>query len=297
MRRFTLLGLGAALCLCSAQVNAAVLFSDGFETYNPGQLATTDANTTNPGPNGGPGNPWWAPFSGNGLITGAVNGVTPHSGTQMLMGAAPGDFDQNVVNIAHRFGGNAPITGNIALDFYFYDTNGAGDATNTGYAEVGYYDGVPSNTDYNANHSLSFTTNIQRLVLGMVGNNGGNLNVYQARLLGGTPTIGTSYASTYINTTTPRTVGWHEGRIVIGPQLQTGGNLVDFYIDNMTTPTAEATTSEAFGYNVVVLNTQEASSASTINYFDDLTLSSVPEPASLSVLALSAFGLLRRRRS
>ena len=296
MQKWTMVCAAAASLFWLAPARGQTLFTDNFDSYNPGQLATTDASTANPGPNGGPGNPWWAPFSGNGVITGATGGVTPHSGTQMMAGAAAGDFDQNVVNIAHRFGGDATIKGNVALDFWFYDKNGAGDANSTGYGELGYYSNTPSNTDYNANHDLSSDGTIQRLVLGTVNNTGANLSFYQARVTGGTATVGTAYGTAgYINTTTPRTVGWHEGRIVVGP----GGTTVNFYVDNMATPTGSYTTTLPTGLNTLILDTQEAGSASTINYFDDVSLSTVPEPASVAALCALAAPLLvgRRRRT
>lgn len=294
MRRKLLMGLAAGTLFYGVQAQATVLFSDGFESWNLGKLSSTDTNTPNPGST----NPWWSPGGGNGIVTGTINGVTPHSGTQMLKGAATGDIDQNVVNLAHRLNSDTPITGNIALDFWFYDANGSGDSHSVGYAELGYYDGVPNNTDYNASHNLAFSTNIQRLILGTTNNTGADLTHYQARVIGGTPTVGTGYGGTayYINTTTSRSVGWHEGRIVVGPRLDTGGNQVDFYIDDMSTPDASAVTTEDFGYNVLVLNTQLASGTTTINYFDDVTLSSIPEPASLSVLATGALVLAGRRR-
>jgi hypothetical protein len=282
MRTKIVLGLATATLFCGAPVMASTtLYSDGFESWNQGQLATTDASTANPGLPNGPDNPWWAPYTGNEWVYGAVDPVSPHSGNQMLVGYAPGDFDQDSINLAHRFGGDAPIPGNLTLDFWFYDTNGAGDNHNTGYAEIGYYDAIPNNTDYDpstATHGLTFTSKIQRIVLGMVGNNGGDLNYYQARVIGGTPDVGTGYAGTYVNTTTPRTVGWHEGRIVIGPQLSTGGNDVSFYIDDMNTPDAHVVTTEDYGYNVLVMDAQMAGTgpnlASTLNYFDDITLTS-----------------------
>jgi hypothetical protein len=283
----------ASLALFACRARAATLFVDNFESYNAGQLATTDASTANPGPNGGPGNPWWAPFSGNGVITDSSSGVTPHSGNQMLAGAAAGDFDQNVVNIAHRFGGDATIKGNVALDFWFYDSNGAGDANSTGYGELGYYSNTPSNTDYNASHDLTSDGTIQRLVLGTVHNTGANLNFYQARVTGGTATVGTAYGTAgYINTTTARTVGWHEGRIVVGPN----GNTVNFYVDDMNTPTGSYTTTLPNGLNTLILDTQEAGDASTINYFDDVTLSTTPEPTSAAALGAAATLFLNARR-
>lgn len=293
-----LLAACAATALLSARVVCGqTLFSDGFESYNNGLLATSDSGTANPGPNGGPGNPWWGPYTGNEFVTGAANGVTPHSGSKMIMGEATADFDQDSYNIAHRDGGNAPITGNISLDFWFYDAKGAGDANSTGYGELGYYDGVPSNTDYNSalagGNTLAFSSQIQRIILGTSDNTGANLAVYQARLLGdSTPIVGTAYGSNYINTIIPRTVGWHEGTIDVGPQLGAGGNNVNFYIDGILA--ASATTSFNYGYNVIVMDAQEANNSSTINYFDDVTLSSVPEPSSL-LLLVGLPCILRRR--
>jgi hypothetical protein len=291
-----ILGLATMTLSYGAAANAAVLFQDNFDSYNAGELATTDAATANPGPNGGPGNPWWAPPNNNGYITAAVGAVAPHSGTKMLTGnqGSPGaDVDQNVVNLTYRVNGGSPISGGVALDFWFYDMNGSGDASNQGYVELGNYSGMPTNADYTTGHSLGSVS--QRVILGMTNNAGADLTVYQARALNDTVTVGTLYNTTYINTTAKRSVGWHEGRIVVGPQLGTGGNLIDYYIDNMSTPAAEATTTLAGGYNSLLFNEDFGA---TPNYFDDVTLSSnpTPEPASVSLLALVGCAVLGRRR-
>src|SRR5438067_9637743 len=86
----------------------AALFSDGFETYTGGGNPL-DKNTAGPNsaPNGS-GNPWFGPVppnlrvvaSGDTVATGSP--VAAHSGTQMTRGSAPGDFDENWVNIAYR---------------------------------------------------------------------------------------------------------------------------------------------------------------------------------------------------
>src|SRR2546427_3531531 len=104
-----------------------LLFTNGFETYTAGNRPL-DASTAGPnaGPNGGPGNPWFGPAPPNLRVVSAGGGISsgaagPHSGAQMVTASAASDFDQDWVNIANRFGGGTAFSGNVALDWWFYD--------------------------------------------------------------------------------------------------------------------------------------------------------------------------------
>ena len=54
----------------------------------------------------------------------AEDGVTPHSGNQMLGGAAPGALATNWCNIAYRVGGGQNFASDCMLDWWFYDPLG-----------------------------------------------------------------------------------------------------------------------------------------------------------------------------
>ena len=87
------------------------LFFDDFESYNLGTLDKND--TVTPGPNQAPngsGNPWFGPLTPNPnlVVIGPQNGVTPHSGQQMLKGRAPRDGDHDWYNLAYRLNNASP---------------------------------------------------------------------------------------------------------------------------------------------------------------------------------------------
>src|SRR2546421_12990889 len=122
----------ALLILSLIQLSAQVIYSDGFEGYTDAG-SPLDANTAGPnaGPNGGPGNPWFGPAPPNLRVVGSGGGLSSgaagtHSGLNIVTASAAADFDQDWVNIAHRFGGNNAFLGNIALDWWFYDPTGGG---------------------------------------------------------------------------------------------------------------------------------------------------------------------------
>src|SRR5436190_568997 len=94
----------------------AQIFSDGFESYTAGGNPL-DKNVAGPNsaPNGS-GNPWFGPAPPNLRVVGTEGGVNPHSGVNMVRGSAPSDLDEEWVNIAYRFNGGSPYTGNIQMD-------------------------------------------------------------------------------------------------------------------------------------------------------------------------------------
>jgi hypothetical protein len=59
------------------------------------------------------GDIWFGPLepAPNLVVVGPENGVTPHSGQQMLKGRAPRDGDQDWYNLAYRLNHGSPPTG------------------------------------------------------------------------------------------------------------------------------------------------------------------------------------------
>jgi hypothetical protein len=275
---------------------AAVLYSDGFESYTAGG-APLDKNVTGPNsaPNGS-GNPWFGPNPPNARVVGtdSTNGpaVSPHSGNNMIRGSAPTDLDQNWYNLAYRLNGGSPFTGNIQFDWYFYDPVGQGTGSTNfrDYAAVGFYNTAPNGTDYPGSGSLNSPspTQIQRLGLGAFNGNAASQTVYNARIVG--ETAGDAGNATWFLTGVARSPGWHKGTVKVGPALGDGTNAVDFYVDDIFALGRNSKT--AYGYNVLEFNTNFGP---TTGYFDDATFSSVPEPASIA-LFLSGIALLWSRR-
>ena len=256
------------------------LFFDDFESYNLGTLDKND--TLTPGPNQAPngsGNPWFGPEPGspNLVVVGPVNGVTPHSGQQMLQGRAPSDFDQDWYNLAYRLNNGLPFMENIALDWWFYDPLDPNDpnadpTTYRDFVVLGLYDSAPASTDAPDNYNLNVGfTQIQRLSLG-AGSNvtaaGFDPTMYQARVVGADDGL----ANGWFNTITPRSQGWHHGMIIVGPMLADGTNDVMFFIDDLTNPTLDHNSVSNFGYNVIELNSNYGA---VTGYYDDVNFSAV----------------------
>ena len=113
------------LLLSASQVRASGFF-DSFEGYAQGSLDSTDSAGPNAGPNGGP-NPWFGSAPPNLRVVNAENGVTPHSGTNMVRGCYNCQYDSDVdwFNLSYRCATGGVYSGNIALDWWFYDPLGA----------------------------------------------------------------------------------------------------------------------------------------------------------------------------
>src|SRR4051794_31804241 len=133
--RLTPVVLAALLLSSVAHLTAAPVLSESFEAYKKTGLAALDANLpagsggVNSGPNGGPGNGWWGPIAPNLRVVGAELGVTPHSGTNMVRGVAAfnaPEADSDYFNIAYRLNASNVYSGNILLDWWFYDAVGSG---------------------------------------------------------------------------------------------------------------------------------------------------------------------------
>jgi hypothetical protein len=276
------------LTLSILQIPAQVLFSDGFESYTAGS-SPLDKNVAGPNsaPNGS-GNPWFGPVPPNLLVVGTTGGVNPHSGANMVTARLPGDFDQDWVNLAYRVNGGANLQGNVILDWWFYDPLGAGGSNFRDYAALGNYTAAPTTTDYPTGGSLNGGSVLQRLSLGASNPAGFNANNYQARVVGATD--GTA-SGQWFNVGT-RSVGWHEGAIVLG--VPNGANtLVSFLIDGVDV--LDHVISTTGGINVIELNDGFGSSPA---FYDDVTLSAVavPEPSTVALFLCGGLSWLALRR-
>ncbi len=265
-----------------------VLFSESFESRKRGALDMNLSGGTNTAPNGGPGNPWFGPAPPNSQVVGpqaGVNPVNPHSGTNMIQGSRPNDLDENWYNLAFRLNGGNPYTGDVMLDWWFYDPLGASDASAdfADFMAIGYYDSAPTNADYPGDGSLnSGASQIQRLSLGASSDQsaGFDSTKYQARVVGADD----GYDNGWFNTPTTRSVGWHHGRIIVGPALTNSANNADFYIDDMTNPTFTHNAILDYGYNVIEININYGA---TSGYYDDISFAVAATP-NLTVPTLTA---------
>src|SRR5271165_5601931 len=124
------------LLLSSFSLAASTLLFDGFETYNRGVLDANYPSGTNAAPDGGSGNPWWGYEPPDMLVVGmetnkvtgvVTNIVTPHGGTNMLRGKNSGipDYDSEFFNLPYRLNRSNVYSGNVTLDWWFFDPVGA----------------------------------------------------------------------------------------------------------------------------------------------------------------------------
>ena len=288
------------LALTSMQASAQVIYSDGFEAYTSGG-SPLDANTAGPnaGPNGGPGNPWFGPAPPNLRVVGNGGGLSSgaaptHSGLNMVTASAASDFDQEWLNIASRFNGGNPYLGNVGLDWFFYDPTGAGNSNYRDYGALAFYNSAngTGGLDYPAASGGNLNPGgvVQRLSLGASNPTGFDNTKYQARIVGATD--GTA-SGTWFNVGS-RSIGWHEAAIVLGA-ANGAATTVSFFIDGADV--LDHAIQTASGVNVIELND---GFGTTVGNYDDVTLSTVPEPAAVSLLfcgALSWLGLQRRKRN
>ena len=262
----------------------ATLFSDDFESYTAGGIPL-DKNTAgaNAAPNGS-GNPWFGPAPPNLRVIGTTGGVTPHSGNNMTKGSAPSDLDENWYNLPYHLNQGSAYTGNIRMDWWFYDPSGPGDSTYRDFGALGYYSSVPATTDYPGTGSLNGVAPGQRLSLGTynTGLTGMDFTKYQARSVS-SGDGNTGGGSDWFNTTATRSVGWHHARIQVSPSfgadLASSINYVNYYIDDMANSAFTHVDTQSYGYNVLEL---KQNYGATTGYFDDVSFA-VGRPPNLAV--------------
>jgi hypothetical protein len=277
-----------AFLISSASLKA-IGFNDGFETYVAGALDSTLIGGPNSDGSGG-ANPWFGSAPPNLRVVSAENGVTPHGGTNMIRGCYNCLYDNDVdwFNLSYRCATGGVYTGNVALEWWFYDPLGSlGGGDYVDYVAIGNYSPVPPDTDYDAITWPTVTS--QRMSLGSFAlrfNTNIDATKYQARIVGATDGVNASGWFNLTNST--RTVGWHHARIVIG--VPNGSNtLASFYIDDMVSPALSHTTVNTNGFNLLEVN---GDVGNTSGYFDDLAFSDnvtapsfVTGPTNVTILA------------
>lgn len=286
MRRFLVPALTVALLLLGVlQIQAqTTLFSDNFESYansslieNQGWWKVDYVNGNGPGNQRAYSNAWGIP-------------QLPGS-TQYSAGQAASDWDSDAVNLAYHAGGGSNLTGNFKVDWNFYDPLGTtGNPANfTDSLALSSATGVSGTAEL---ASGSYTW-VQRIQVGASSIYAGswNKNVYQVRCLGYTDGYS---GGNWFNTSVTRTVGWHSGEIIVGAAQADGTNLITISIDG--TNVFQRNSKTAGGFNLLELNSAYTPS---IGAFDNVSITTIPEPGSILALGMGLLGLagfIRRRR-
>jgi len=261
-------------------------FSDNFESYAQGYLDANYAGGPNAAPNG-MGNPWWGANPADFSVVGSENGVTPHTGAQMVRNEVGSlfqvgyfDDDSEFYNLAFRLNAGNLHTGNVVLDWWFYDPSGAG-TNQANYGDFAglcnYATGIPPDADYSASGEAP-TNLVQCLMLGAAYVWGfADTTKYQAQDLGAGGGLSSAYPS-YFNTATPRSAGWHNARIVVGTPYVLGGTNegrsvtgISFYIDDMVNPTLTTANAGTVPINCIQLTSMQnyGIDGPVGGYFDD----------------------------
>jgi hypothetical protein len=279
--------LGALAFLAWLSPLHGASFSDGFETYAQDYLDKNYVGGANAAPNGS-GNPWWGANPANFAVVGSENGVTPHSGAQMARNefgstyGVPFVFDSEYDNLAFRLNSGNLYYGNVVLDWWFFDPCGAGTTDPLDRDDYGdfaglcnYGTGIPGNADYTTNSSGSAVapaSPVQCLMLGAAYVWGAaDTSKYQAQVLGATDGLNSAYPA-YFDTAAPRSAGWHNARIVVGPAAAaTRVAAINFYIDDMVNPTLTHDNAGGVGINCIQLSSLQdyGTELSIGGYFDD----------------------------
>ena len=282
----------AFMALVSGPLPAATaLLFDGFESYHRGTLDANSPSDTNTAPNGGPGNPWWTPVppgppnlhvvaAETNIVSGVItNFVTPHTGTNMVRGLNSGaaDSDHDFFNLAYRLNHSKVFSGNVSLDWWFFDPVGAKTNANAApqyqdCASLAYYASVPTYTDYFIDNLGQADPGllVSQLSLGAATSQiaGYKSTNYQAQIFHTSSSNAYDVANGWFNLPVARTVGWHHALINVGNPSSNGIAPVSFYIDDLVNPALTNTASLTNGLNCIVL---QAENGGLTGYFDDLT--------------------------
>jgi hypothetical protein len=268
------------ILLLSVGPGRAVGFFDGFEGYAQDALDSNLSGGPNEGANGG-ANPWFGPNPPNlRVITNEFDLYFPHSGTNMARGCyCLYDNDVEWFNLSYRCATGGVYYGNIALDWWFYDTlGGGGGGDYIDYIALCNYANVPPDADY-VDLALLPTVNSQRMSLGSDGpraNTNIDVTIYQARIVGATD--GVNPEGWFNLTNAPRAKGWHHARIVVGA-ANGADTPASFYIDDMVTPALTHATMNADGFNLLEIN---SAWGNTTGYFDDLAFQDNVTPPTIA---------------
>jgi len=291
------------------QLNAQVLWSDNFSSYNNGDLDANESGGPNQAPNGGPGNPWWGPLPGNLVVGSSFNGITPYPGSTKLAGAnVAGNYSVEYNNIGYRLNGGNNFLGNVAVSWAFYDPAGAGKNA-AQYNDIVSLDGFQSPDGWTTTADWTtatvtspsttlltghYTSGDQWMFLGADNVAGFNSGVYQARVIGATTANqGASVAngSGWFNLNVARTVGWHTAAIVLGSP--NGANTtVSMFIDG--NDVLDETLGTTLGVNGIGVYGSWSDTLAG-GAFDNFAVT-VPEPGTVSLLVCGGLACLTLRR-
>jgi hypothetical protein len=264
----------------SGQVHAAGFF-EGFEVYARGALDADLSGGPNEGTNGG-ANPWFGGNPPNIQVVAAENGVTPHSGTNMVRGCYNCLYanDTDWYNLSFRNATGGVFSANFVLDWWFYDPLGSGGGGDyVDYVALGNYNDVPPNMDY-VDVTILPAPNSQSMALGSDAlrfDTDIDETMYQARILGANDSV--NPVGWFNLTNAIRTVGWHHARIVIGGANGTN-TPASFYIDDMVTPALSHVTVNGDGFNILEIN---GDYGNTSGYFDDFTFRDNVTPPTFAI--------------
>ena len=285
-------------CLTAA-APAAILFTDGFESYT---AAGNPLDKNVAGPNrrpmgrGIPGSARLLPMPASSALTApTARPSLPHSGQNMIRGSAPSDLDQNWYNLAYRQNGGSPSPATS-------DSSGTS-TTHSARAQAAPISVTMPRWDFitppPAAPIIPAPGALTRVL-----RKSSACGLRRLQRQRGQP-VGLRSLDrwgddrrcrkpAWFLTSVPRSTGWHKGSITVGPALGDNTNQVDFYVDDILAFSRNSKT--AFGYNVLEFNVDFGP---TTGYFDDVTFSTgVPEPATMLLLAgMGIMGLRRSRRS
>ncbi|MGD0769520.1 MAG: PEP-CTERM sorting domain-containing protein [Tepidisphaeraceae bacterium] len=277
------LGTTVILPVASAVAHAGVLYSNGFESGDPGAADFYDSTTNIQGPNAGSN------------IT-----VVPSGGGALGLTPASGSYYAEITNTDNAYGyscGQSVYTdygapNGIAINGPFYEstdyyinTSWAAAGPNTNY-EGFWIDTNPNNTDNDPTWGYYLDETNFRIV--DTGN--GNIGVEFVGLNGiGSTTITSSGWYTFKTTFENDGGGNVLNNMSVTDSL---GNVVGSYAADSSLPFADLTGTNYGDWTTV----WEDGFANDVLGIDNVEVGTVPEPASFSLLGVGALALLRRRR-
>ncbi len=301
-------------------------FAEGFEGLATGSLDMNDIQGPNQATNGdlNSGQPWWGTNPANGSV-GVVSGLTPHAGANAEWDGTYNN-GRDYVSIAYRFNYGTDYLGDLYADWWFYDRCGtAWNVTSGNYCDdpfsLVYNEQImngedwPSAYGYGSGENFTDDDFAQKVSLGMcdwwTSNKAGpgpypeypgfDHTKYQARIKSGTVDGQTSFGNGWYNVEAPRTVGWHHGRITVGPPDNDYLCEAKFYIDDMSTSLLTGTV-DPVGFNAIELMMKwkngpvAGADTGVLNWakgamYDDIVLGPMPQPTPNAPAAAAATGV------
>lgn len=289
MQKSLLLGAVVGVLGMAGASQAAIIVNDGFEYANQGAFEAV-----------------WTPIGTTAPTSGVLSTAQAAGGTKSIQGPGTATNAQyrNQLTFAETStqstAGNLGIGDKLIWSFDFYDSAPTG---------------APQRNHSNLQDSTAPSATNQLIAMGFNNNQTGANSggqFYMARILGYTvPTtadpdggpaesVGGSGAFFKLNDfgVGARSLGWHNLKAVLSTDDGLSTDF-EFYVDNVLAERVSnvGTAASIRSYDVIRLGSG-LSNGSTEVFFDNMRLEyvQVPEPASLSLLALAAGSLVRRAR-